>query len=104
MNDQKQQESILKFLLYNNSNAITPNDVLCGRGGLTNSHVGNKTFRKVVDEYQQEYLKARKKEKKEIAKRIVSRIHENGGRFLKKSSSSSDSDNNTSVWSEVIEK
>lgn len=79
------------------SNAIKPQDVLCGRGGLTNSHVGNKNFRKVVAEYQQEYLVAKKKEKKEIAKRIVNRIQHAGGRFLKRSADSH-------VWSEVTEK
>jgi len=76
---------------------INPNDVLCGRGGLTNSHVGNKRYRYVVAEYQQEYLKARKNEKKDIARRIVARIKENGGRFLKRSADSI-------VWSEVTEK
>jgi hypothetical protein len=81
----------------NEWNEITPNDVLLGRGGLTNSHCGNKTFRSVVSEYQQEYLHARKKEKKEIATRIVARIHESGGRFLKRTADSG-------VWSEVTVK
>jgi hypothetical protein len=79
------------------NNAINPNDVLCGRGGLTNSHVGNRNYRLVVGEYQQEYLNARKKEKKEIAIRIVTRINDSGGRFLKRSADSS-------VWSEVTQK
>lgn len=73
---------------------ITANDILCGRGGLTNSHVGNKLFRKIVDGYQGEYLNARKMEKKGIAKRIVSQIHNNGGRFLKQ---------NNDYWTEVPE-
>ena len=47
---------------------INSNDVLCGRGGLTNSHVGNKRFRDVVSEYQMEYLKSRKNDKKGIAR------------------------------------
>lgn len=68
---------------------INPNDVLCGRGGLTNSHVGNKRFRCVVAEYQLEYLKARKNDKKDIARTVVSRIRENGGRFLQRSLNSS---------------
>lgn len=73
---------------------INGHDVLLGRGGLTNSHIGNKNFRLVVAEYQPEYLVARKREKKEIAKRIVDRIHSSGGRFLRKSPVSD-------VWSEV---
>jgi len=42
-------------------------------------------------------LNARKKEKKEIAIIIVTRINDSGGRFLKRSADSS-------VWSEVTEK
>jgi len=76
---------------------INPNDVLCGRGGLTNSHVGNKRFRDVVAEYQLEYLKARKNDKKGIARKIVARIDESGGRFLQRSVSSN-------VWSIASEK
>ncbi len=79
------------------ANEINPNDVLCGRGGLTNSHTGNKMFRNVVAEYQLEYLKARKNDKKDIARRIVARIQENGGRFLQRRPSSS-------LWSIAPEK
>jgi hypothetical protein len=76
---------------------INPNDVLCGRGGLTNSHAGNKRFRDVVAEYQLEYLKARKNDKKGIARKIVSHIGDNGGRFLQRGTSSN-------VWSIASEK
>jgi hypothetical protein len=79
------------------TNAINRYDVLLGRGGLTNSHVGNKHFRAVVAEYQPTYLVAKKKDKKEIAKEIVARIHASGGRFLKRTADSE-------VWSEVTEK
>jgi hypothetical protein len=78
------------------TNSINGYDVLLGRGGLTNSHIGNKRFRLVVAEYQLEYLMAKKREKKEIAKQIVDRIHSSGGRFLRKSPVSN-------VWSEVTE-
>ncbi|KAL3923907.1 MAG: hypothetical protein SGILL_001373 [Bacillariaceae sp.] len=78
-------------------NAIRQYDVLCGRGGLTNSHLGNKNFRAIVAEYQSEYLVAKKKDKKIIAQRIVDRIERNGGRFLKRSAASD-------VWSEVTSK
>jgi len=68
-----------------NSAKINRNDVLCGRGGLTNSHVGNKHFRCVVAEYQLQYLRAKKNEKRDIARAVVARIEENGGRFLQRS-------------------
>lgn len=76
------------------NNEIQPNDVLCGRGGLTNSHIGNQHFRYVVAEYQIEYLHARKNEKKDIARKIVARIAECGGRFLKRRPDSA-------IWSEI---
>lgn len=76
---------------------ISPKDVLSGRGGATNNHPGNKTFRAIVADHMPEYLAARKKEKANIAKRIVSLIKQDGGRFLKRSS---DSD----TWLEVSDK
>jgi len=79
------------------NNEINTNDVLCGRGGLTNSHVGNKRFRDVVSEYQLEYLNARKSDKKGIARTVISRIRESGGRFLQRNS-------NSNVWSIASEK
>lgn len=74
--------------------AITPNDVLCGRGGATNNHRGNKVFRAIVSEYQAQYLAAKKKDKVGIAKAVVARIHESGGRFLKH-------DGDSGAWVEV---
>ena len=62
------------------------NDVLCGRGGATNSHLGNKAFRLLVKQYQEKYLKAKKKEKPNVASHIVETIRKlrPPGRFLKK--------------------
>uniref|UniRef100_A0A7S3P771 DUF6824 domain-containing protein n=1 Tax=Amphora coffeiformis TaxID=265554 RepID=A0A7S3P771_9STRA len=65
------------------SKTVTPHDVLCGRGGATNHHIGNKEYRKVVADHQDEYIVARKTEKVVIAQKIVSIIHAKGGRFLK---------------------
>ena len=62
---------------------VSPNDVLCGRGGATNHHVGNKQYRKVVADHQDEYIVSRKTEKITIAQKIVAIIQETGGRFLK---------------------
>lgn len=76
---------------------IGSNDVLCGRGGATNNHPGNKRFRAIVAHHMPEYLAARKKEKSIIAQRIVDHIKRQGGRFLKRSDG-----NNT--WIEVSDK
>ena len=59
-------------------------DVLCGRGGGTNSQVGNRRFRKLVEDFQPIYLLARRKEKPLLARTIVLIIRKRGGRFLKK--------------------
>lgn len=59
-------------------------DVLCGRGGGTNSQIGNRRFRKLVQEFQPIYLLARRKEKPLLARTIVLIIRKRGGRFLKK--------------------
>jgi uncharacterized protein (DUF1330 family) len=65
--------------------SIGPHDVLCGRGGATNNHEGNRRFRSIVVEHQTEYLTARKMEKAVIARQIVEAVHNNGGRYLKRS-------------------
>lgn len=59
-------------------------DVILGRGGGTNSQVGNRRFRKLVQDFQPTYLLARRKEKPLIARTIVLIIRKRGGRFLKK--------------------
>merc|ERR1712150_86741 len=64
--------------------AINSHDVLCGRGGGTNSQIGNRRFRKLVQEFQPTYLLARRKEKPLLARTIVLIIRQRGGRFLKK--------------------
>ena len=61
---------------------ITENDVLLGRGAGTTGYVGNRRYRSIVSEHQDEYLRARKNLKALIAKRIVAIVHQNGGRFL----------------------
>mmetsp|Transcript_1998 Transcript_1998/g.2497 ORF Transcript_1998/g.2497 Transcript_1998/m.2497 type:complete len:207 (+) Transcript_1998:145-765(+) len=64
--------------------SVNANDVLCGRGGATNNHAGNKRFRKQVACQQAAYLVAKKRDKKLIAKSIVDAIRKEGGRFLKR--------------------
>lgn len=63
---------------------IQPNDVLSGRGGATNSHSGNRAFRVLVKKYQDQYLKAKKRDKPAVASIIVQKIRDKGGRFLKR--------------------
>ena len=75
---------------------IGSSDVLLGRGGATNNHIGNRRFRTVVADHQAEYLSSKKKEKVLISKRIVAIIKSKGGRFLKRDT--------TGIWVEVPEK
>ena len=75
---------------------ITDNDVLCGRGGATNVHLGNRRFRRIVKDYQQTYLTAKKKDKPAVASFVVDLIRKKcpPGRFLKK-------DTNHNAWYDV---
>ena len=76
---------------------ISQNDVLCGRGGLTNHHPGNVFFRRLVRIKQEAYLKASKREKAGVAREIVDLIRSlsPSGRFLKKDPQ------NPGVWIEI---
>jgi hypothetical protein len=78
--------------------SIAENDVLSGRGGATNNHPGNRSFRSIVTDHMPEYLAARKKEKAVIARCIVNQIKADGGRFLKRASNSDD------AWVELSDK
>eukprot|EP00551_Chaetoceros_affinis_P013197 CAMPEP_0203686462 /NCGR_PEP_ID=MMETSP0090-20130426/49071_1 /ASSEMBLY_ACC=CAM_ASM_001088 /TAXON_ID=426623 /ORGANISM="Chaetoceros affinis, Strain CCMP159" /LENGTH=1187 /DNA_ID=CAMNT_0050555687 /DNA_START=453 /DNA_END=4016 /DNA_ORIENTATION=+ len=68
------------------STNVTINDVLCGRGGLTNNHPGNVFFRSLVRNRQEAYLFASKRDKALVAHGIVDVIRnlKPPGRFLKK--------------------
>lgn len=63
-----------------------PNDVLCGRGGATNSHIGNLNFRTLVAANKEVYVTLTKKQKMMMARAIVDTVHkqEPPGRFLQK--------------------
>lgn len=65
------------------------NDVLCGRGGNINQHLGNITYRSYVQELKNKYnLTTNKEYKASISQSIVDRVHRMNppGRFLKKES------------------
>lgn len=64
------------------------NDVLCGRGGGTNVHSGNRYFRTLININRRSYLCARKNDKPEISRSIVRKIRKRKGRFLKKDTAS----------------
>jgi hypothetical protein len=62
----------------------TENDVLLGRGGRANNHVGNKRYLKIKEDIQDEYMKANKNEKTVLSQKLVEIItKERDGRFLK---------------------
>ena len=79
---------------------ITANDVLCGRGGLTNHHPGNVFFRRLVRLRQESYLRACKRDKAGVAHTIVWTIRklDPPGRFLKRKKLGK---NNTGIWVEI---
>ena len=57
-------------------------DILLGRGNL--NHYGNLVFRQMIEDHQQEYEVADKASKTCIAESIVQKLHDKGGRFLKR--------------------
>ncbi len=63
------------------------NDVLCGRGGQSNKHPGNRLFRRLVNAnkalYQQTPIDDHS-QKQSVSLSIVEAIHNQGGRFLRK--------------------
>lgn len=71
-------------------------DVLCGRGGGTNHHVGNAHWRKLVNNNKRLYLSLPKKQKALVAKSIVHAVRAQNppGRFLAK-------DPTNSLWCDI---
>lgn len=62
-------------------------DVLCGRGGKSNHHPGNKRYRQVVAEMKAKYRgTAAKTDKTALSRAIVDYVNGYGGRFIKKNS------------------
>lgn len=64
----------------------TDHDVLFGRGGMTNSHPGNRRFRDIIALHRPDYIRAVKMDKPSVARKIVRAIRYGNppGRFLKK--------------------
>lgn len=63
---------------------MTENDVLCGRGGGTNSQTGNRRFRALVRDFQPTYLMAKRRDKPRMARSVVLIVRHRGGRFLRR--------------------
>ena len=82
--------STIERRLPNTVDDISDQDVVCGRGGASNSHKGNIFFRSLVSNNKPKYLIASKVEKKLIAKSIIATVRRRGGRFLKWSSDQRD--------------
>uniref|UniRef100_A0A7S1GQ80 DUF6824 domain-containing protein n=1 Tax=Cyclophora tenuis TaxID=216820 RepID=A0A7S1GQ80_CYCTE len=62
-------------------------DVLCGRGGKSNHHSGNKRYRQVVSEMKNKYRgTSAKTDKTALSRAIVDYVNGYGGRFMKKNS------------------
>ena len=63
----------------------TDRDVLLGRGGMTNHHVGNRLYREKIEDFKPYYQKlSGKDDKQEFSKKVVNFVHMYGGRFLEK--------------------
>lgn len=73
---------------------VSEHDVLCGRGGATNVHPGNRFFRSLISKFRVQYLRSRKIDKPHISRSVVGEIRSRKGRFLKK-------DEKTGVWCEI---
>mmetsp|Transcript_28973 Transcript_28973/g.79477 ORF Transcript_28973/g.79477 Transcript_28973/m.79477 type:complete len:484 (+) Transcript_28973:83-1534(+) len=73
---------------------VRESDVLSGRGGGTNCHPGNRSYRDLINVHRRTYLKARKNDKPSISRSIVKTVRDANGRFLRK-------DDTTNMWFEI---
>ena len=63
---------------------VKDNDILCGRGGKSNHHPGNKKYRLVISRMKMNYRKIGSKIlKTDLSRAIVEHVYGYGGRFLK---------------------
>jgi hypothetical protein len=67
---------------------IRDTDILCGRGGRSNHHSGNKRYRHVISEMRQAYKTITGKgHKTDLSRAIVDHVCSYGGRFIKREES-----------------
>eukprot|EP00816_Leptocylindrus_hargravesii_P012500 CAMPEP_0196814596 /NCGR_PEP_ID=MMETSP1362-20130617/44402_1 /TAXON_ID=163516 /ORGANISM="Leptocylindrus danicus, Strain CCMP1856" /LENGTH=412 /DNA_ID=CAMNT_0042191273 /DNA_START=24 /DNA_END=1262 /DNA_ORIENTATION=+ len=76
-----------------------PNDVLCGRGGGSQNHIGNKEYRSVIAMNKRRYIEASRRHKSLLVESIVKavRLQNPPGRFLEK-------DSKTGLWNDIGDK
>lgn len=81
------------------------NDILMGRGGKNNQHIGNEKLRQLARLQSKNYQTASKKGKSSISRDLVQQVRNMNppGRFLKKkeSSKSSDGASSSCYWEDV---
>ena len=76
--------------------AANDSDVLCGRGGLSNKHPGNRMFRRLVNANKPTYQKCLNPAHKQLLViSIIKAIQRHGGRFVRKQGQS---------WTEIPHK
>ena len=63
---------------------INENDVLLGRGGMTNTNPGNIKFRELVAKYRMSYCTAPKGDKGALARYLCNYVRYRNGRFLRR--------------------
>lgn len=80
----KEQEDAAASLGIDDDDTIVPQrfDILLGKTKRSLDHTGNRRLLHVCEMYYTQYSLAKKFQKTEIADRIVTMIHESGGRFL----------------------
>jgi hypothetical protein len=95
---QKSSKAVIDAISYPLRDITFPHehDVLCGRGGGTNNHVGNMRWRMLVAQNKQLYVSLQNIEKNILSKSIVHVIRNQNppGRFLRK-------DSYTGLWYDV---
>ena len=62
----------------------SPNDVLFGRGKTNQEHSGNVLMRSIIADYIPEYQSTTKLDKGRIPLKVMTRIKQGGGRFLRR--------------------
>jgi hypothetical protein len=94
----QQPTQVVAPVAGNNEIQVSQQDVLFGRGGQTNRHIGNLRYRDIIALHRADYVRASKIEKPNVARRIVKAIRtgKNPGRFLRKG--------DDGKWQEVSDK
>lgn len=94
MSKSKSKKAIALALQQVKIHTLNDYDILCGRGNGVNNTSGNIKFRKLIESYRPTYVLAARRDKAEIARQVVAKIHRNGGRFLR-------SDDKLGCWYEI---